>query len=403
MTASIDFNPALRHVQLNPYPYYRRMRDEAPVYRIDTLNAYALTRYDDCKNTFLNPDQYSAKDFIKQAFGDLDPVPEVPSLIALDPPEHTPLRRLAAQGFMPTVTRAIEPKITQIVNGLLDEIETRSDESGRQFDYVNDFSGYVPVSVTAELIGVDSSQRENFKLWTSDLLNAANRASLPDAEVLRIRASVAQLRSYLEGVIAERTRAPTDDFISQLVKAKIDGDMLSAIQVLSIAILTHFGGSETPSHLISSSLLALFEHPEVREEVMADRDLVPALVEETLRYWSPVNLVFQTAARDIELHGVHIRKDSYVLSYISSGNRDERRFADPDRFDLHRPAAEKQSHLSFATGPHFCPGALIGKRMAVIAINAVLDRMPNIQRQEKAIDLLPSLWVRGARTLRVSY
>ncbi len=403
MAASIDFNPSLPHVQLNPYPYYRRMRDEAPVYKIEALNAYALTRYDDCKNTFLNPDRYSAKDFIRQAFGDLDPVPEVPSLIALDPPEHTPLRRLAAQGFTPTMTRAIEPKITQIVNGLLDEIETKARESGRQFDFVNDFSAYVPVSVTAELIGVDSSQRENFKLWTSDLLNAANRASLPDSEVLRIRASVAQLRAYLEGVIAERQRAPTDDFISQLVTARIDGDMLSAIQVLSIAILTHFGGSETPSHLISSSLLAMFEHPQAREEVSTNRELVPVLVEETLRFWSPVNLVFQTAAQDIELHDTHIPQGSYVLSYISSGNRDERRFNDPDRFDLHRSKAETQSHLSFATGPHFCPGAAIGKRMASIAIDAVLDRMPQIRRQEEAIDLLPSLWVRGARTLRVSY
>lgn len=403
MTATIEFNPSLRDVQLNPYPLYRRMRDEAPVYKIEALNAYALTRYDDCRNTFLHPELYSAKDFIKQAFGDLDPVPEVPSLIALDPPDHTPLRRLAAQGFLPAIVRSIEPKVEQIVHGLLDEIEARGATSGRAFDFVNDFAAYVPVSVTAELIGVDRSQRENFKLWTADLLNAANRASLPESEISRIRASVAQLRSYLEGVIAARQRAPTEDFISQLIKAKVEGDMLSAIQVLSIAILTHFGGSETPSHLISSALLAMFEHPGVREEVTADRALVPALVDETLRYWSPVNLVFQTAAQDIELHGVHIPKDAFVMSYISSGNRDERRFPDPDRFDIHRPKQDLQGHLSFATGPHFCPGSTIGKRMAAIAINAVLDRMPNIQRQERAIDLLPSLWVRGARTLRVSY
>lgn len=403
MTAGIEFNPTLPDVQLNPYPYYRRMRDEAPVCRIEVLNAYALTRYDDCKNTFLHPEQYSAKDFIKQAFGDLDPVPEVPSMIALDPPEHTPLRRLASQGFMPAVTRAIEPQIDAIINGLLDEIEARGEQSGRQFDFVNDFAGYVPVSVTAELIGVDKTQRENFKLWTSALLNAANRASLPESEVGRIRASVAELRSYLEGVIADRKRAPTDDFISQLVKAEVDGDMLSEIQVLSIAILTHFGGSETPSHLISSTLLALFENPEIHQEVAADRSLVPALVDETLRYWSPVNLVFQTAAQDIELHGTRIPKDSYVLSYISSGNRDERRYSDPDRFDIHRPKQETQGHLSFATGPHFCPGANIGKRMAAIAINAVLDRMPDIRRLDPEVDLMPSLWVRGARTLRVAY
>jgi cytochrome P450 len=400
MTSNIDFNPRLRHVQVNPYPLYRRMRDESPVYRIDALNAYALTRYEDCKNAFMHPELYSARDFIKQAFGDLDPVPEIPSLIALDPPDHTPLRKLASQGFMPSVTRAIEPKIAEIVNGLLDDIEARGLKSGREFDFVNEFAAYVPVSVTAELIGVDASQRENFKLWTSDLLNAANRASLPEAEVSRIRASVAKLRTYLEGVIEERRRAPTEDFISQLVKAKVDGDMLSAIQVLSIAILTHFGGSETPSHLISSALLAMFENPAVREEVNGNRALMPALVEETLRFWSPVNLVFQTATRDIELHSTRIPGGSYVLSYIASANRDERRFSDPDRFDLHR---DTQGHLSFAAGPHFCPGSHLGKRMAAIALNAVLDRMPQIRRLDPATDWLHSLWVRGAKTLRVAY
>lgn len=392
----IEFDPTQRAVQQDPYPYYRRLRDEAPVYRIDALKGYALTRYDDCKNTFLHPELYSAKDFIKQAFGDLDPVPEVPSLIAMDPPDHTPLRKLAGQGFLPSVTRAVEPKIVAIVNGLLDDIEAQ----GREFDFVNDFAAFVPVSVTAELIGVDRSQRENFKIWTSDLLNAANRASLAAADVSRIRASVEQLRAYLEGVIAERRRAPTDDFISQLVKAEIDGDMLSTIQVLSVAILTHFGGSETPSHLISSSLLALFENPATFDEVRGNLALTTELVDETLRYWSPVNLVFQTATQDIELHDTVIPGGAYVLSYISSANRDERRFADPDRFDLHR---DTHGHLSFAHGPHYCPGAALGKRMAAIALSAVLARMPRIRRLEPTTDWLPSLWVRGAKSLRVAY
>ncbi|MGH8596085.1 MAG: cytochrome P450, partial [Gammaproteobacteria bacterium] len=147
MKSDIAFDPTRRDVQNDPYPYYRRLRDEAPVYRVPALKAYALFRYDDCKYTFLHPELFSAKDFIKQAFGDLDPVPEVPSLIAMDPPDHTPLRKLAGQGFLPSVTRAVEPKITAIVNALLDEIESR----GREFDFVNHFAAFVPVSVTAEL------------------------------------------------------------------------------------------------------------------------------------------------------------------------------------------------------------------------------------------------------------
>ncbi len=392
----IDFDPTRRDVQNDPYPWYRQLRDDAPVHFIEPLQAWGLFRYEDCRNTFLHPEDYSARDFIRQAFGDLDPVPETTSIIAMDPPAHTPLRRLTATAFVPAVTRCMEPEIRRIVNALLDDIETR----GREFDFVNDFAAYIPVSVTAALIGVDPAQRQNFKLWTADLLNAANRASLPPNEVSRIRASIAELRAYLEGVIEERRAAPADDFISILLNAEIEGDMLSAIQVLSVTILTHFGGSETPSHLISSALSALFEHDHVHRAVLADRALAANLVDETLRFWSPVNLVFQTATRDIDLHGTTIPEGAFVLSYIASANRDERRFADPERFDLQR---DPQGHLSFAHGPHYCPGASLGRRMGAIAIEILLERMPAIRRLQDRIDWLPSLWVRGARSLPVAY
>ena len=394
--ATLSFDPTNNAVQADPYPFYKRLRDEAPAYFIDALQAWGLFRYDDCKHTFLHPEDYSAKDFIAQAFGDLDPVPETPSLIAMDPPAHTPLRKLAATAFTPSVTRRMEPKIRAIVHGLLDDIAAR----GREFDFVNDFAAYVPVSVTAELIGVDPSQRANFKIWTADLLNAANRASLGAADVRRIRASVAELRAYLETVIEERRHEPRDDFISTLVTAEVDGDVLSAIQVLSTTILTHFGGSETPSHLISSAFIAMSENPDVDTAVRGDFSLAGQLVDETLRYWSPVNLVFQTATRDLELHGVTIPAGSYVLSYIGSANRDERRFDHPDRFDLGR---DPHGHLSFAHGPHYCPGASLGRRMGAIAIESLLERMPEIRRLSATVDWLPSMWVRGARTLPVGF
>jgi cytochrome P450 family 109 len=390
------FDPTLREVQQDPYPCFKRLRDEAPVYLIPALKAYGLFRYEDCKHTFLHPETYSARDFITQAFGDLDPVPETKSLIAMDPPEHTPLRKLAGQAFSPSVTRSLEPRIKAIVNGLLDEIMAR----GTTFDFVADFAAYVPVSVTAELLGVDRSQRENFKIWTADLLNAANRASLSPADVERIRISVAELRAYLQQAIEQRRIAPGDDFISQLVKAEEDGDVLSSIQVLSIAVLTHFGGSETPSHMISSAFIALCENPDALAALRAQPNLSSSVIEETLRYWSPVNLVFQTAVHDVQVYDTTIPAGAYVLSYISSGNRDERRFDDPDQFDIHRDA---HHHLSFAHGPHYCPGAALGKRMGAIALEAVMERMPRLRRLDTNTDWLASLWVRGARTLPVAY
>jgi len=374
---TVEFDPTRYEVQIDPYPHYQRLRDEAPVYWIEALKAFALTRYEDCKNTFLHPERYSARDFIAQAFGDLDPVPEVPSIIAMDPPEHTPVRKLAAQGFRPALIRGLEPEIYRIVDSLLDDVE----RSGRSFDFVHDFAAYVPVSVAAELLGVDRGQREHFKIWTADLLKAANRASLPDSEVETIRASVAQLRAYLEDEIAKRRRSPSNDFLSLLVKSEEEGDTLSPTQVLSIAILTHFGGSETPSHLISSSLIALFENSGLLEQVRDEPGLIPKLVEETLRFWSPVHLVFQTAAQDIELHNVKIPEGSYVLSYISSANRDERFFADPDRFDIDR---DTRGHLSFSHGPHFCPGAGLGRRSAPAPCERTSSRSTKARRTPRA-------------------
>ena len=393
--AQIEFDPTRGSVQLDPYPWYARLRDEQPVCFIESLNAWGLFRYEDCKHAFMHPELYSARDFIRQAFGDLDPVPETPSLIAMDPPDHTPLRKLTSHAFAPSVTRSMIGKIEAIVDGLLDEIE----DKGPSFDFVNDFAAYIPVSVTAELLGVDPKQRENFKIWTADLLNAANRANLADDEVARIRASVAELRRYLEEVIRDRRAEPRNDFISMLIEAEEGDNTLTGIQVLSMAILTHFGGSETPSHLISSSLIAMLQHPEVHEAVLGNRDLVGRLVDETLRFWSPVNLVFQTATRDIELHGRRIPAGSQVLSYIGSANRDHRKYENADRFDLGR---DPHGHLSFAHGPHYCPGASLGTRMASIAMTKVLERMPAIRQIEPTIDWLPSLWIRGARTLPVT-
>jgi len=144
----------------------------------------------------------------------------------------------------------------------------------------------------------------------------------------------------------------------------------------------------------------MFDNPDVHTAVLADHALAANLVDETLRYWSPVNLVFQTATHDIELQGQVIPADAYVLSYIGSANRDERRFDDPDRFDLWR---DPHGHLSFAHGPHYCPGASLGRRMGAIAIETLLDRMPAIRRLNELTDWLPSLWVRGASALPVTY
>ncbi|MGH9427401.1 MAG: hypothetical protein ACRD2L_14000, partial [Terriglobia bacterium] len=190
---AIAFNPLLFEVQQEPYSYYARLRDASPIYYIESLDAWGVFRYDDIVHTLKHPELFSARDFIHNAFGEFDPVPEVPSIISLDPPEHTRLRKLANKAFLPSVIRAMEPNIQKIIDGLLEEIAAK----GSEFDFVSEYAAYVPVSVTAEILGVDPIlARGDFKRWTMDLLKAPSRSALSAEERANIGKSVQELREY---------------------------------------------------------------------------------------------------------------------------------------------------------------------------------------------------------------
>lgn len=396
MTTSTLFDPLDPVVQQDPYTHYRRLRDEQPVAFIESLGAWGIFRYDDCAMTFRHPEQFSARDFIKNAFGEFDPVPEVPSIIALDPPDHTPLRRLANKAFLPGVIRAMEPRIDALIEGLLDEAQERG-----EFDFVRDYAAYVPVSVMASILGVDpATARGPFKQWTMDLLKAPSRTALPQSELDRMHQSVREIRDYFTEQIAYRRTNPGEDLVSALVHAE-EGDLeLTADEVLSLVVLLQFGGAETPSHLIGSTLWELFENPNALTVVRADLTRTDDAVEETLRHLSPVHFVFQTAVRDVDVHGVTIPAESLVFSFIGSGNRDERAFDNPDAFDLDRRSHSR--HLSFAKGAHFCIGAPLGRYMCSQAVRAALQRFPDLRPTGGAAEWMPSFWVRGLASYHVA-
>ena len=394
---AIAFNPLLFEVQQDPYRYYAQLRAASPVYYIESLDAWGIFRYDDILHTLKHPELFSARNFINTAFGEFDPVPEVPSIISLDPPAHTRLRKLANKAFLPSVIHAMEPSIQKIIDGLLDEVATKRGE----VDFVSEYAAYVPVSVTAEILGVDPIlARGDFKRWTMDLLKAPSRSALSDEELANIRKSVQELREYFRGQIAYRRKYPGHDLISALVRAEEDDQMLTEIEVLSLIVLLQFGGAETPSHLITSTLYELFENPAALAVVRGDLSRVADAVDETLRHMSPVHFIFQTSTRDVEVSGATIPGDSLVFSFIGSANRDERAFANPDTFDIDRKAANR--HLSFAQGAHYCIGAGLGRVMCTMAVRTALERMPALTPCEQKIQWLPSFWVRGLQRYMVS-
>lgn len=396
MTTAIDFDPLSPEFQQQPYPLYKQARDETPVRFIEALNAWGIFRYEDCAYTFKHPELFSARDFIANAFGEFDPVPEVPSIIAMDPPEHTRLRKLANVAFTPKVIRGMQDRIEKVIGDLLDEAQQKG-----EFDFVADFAAYVPVSVTAEILGVDAVLgRGDFKRWTMDLIKAPSRMALPADELASMKRSVEELRAYFTDQIAYRRKNPGDDLISVLVQAEEENQSLTETEILSLVALIQFGGSETPSHLIGTSLWELFQQPATRARVQADPALFSEVVDETMRHQSPVHFVFQTATQDIAMHGETIPADSLVFSFIGSANRDERVFEDPDTFDIDRTG--KNKHLGFARGAHYCIGDMLGKLMCGSAVRQALQRMPDLHPVEPAMEWMPSFWIRGPKELRVA-
>jgi cytochrome P450 family 109 len=296
VTTAIGFDPLDRLVQQNPYPFYAELRDKSPVKHIEQLNGWGIFRYADVESTFKRPEVFSARDFIANAFGEYDPVPEVPSLIATDPPEHSRIRRLANAGFRPGAIKSMEPKVDAVVERLLAGLQPKRTD----FDLVADYAAYVPVNVTADLLGVESpSVREEFKQWTMDLLKAPNRHVLPQSELDQIAKSVGELRAYFTEQIEYRRKNPGTDLVSALVRAEEESQTLTATEILSLVTLMQFGGSETPSHLISSTIYNLYTNPEALAEVKRDPTRAMAAVQETLRQNSPVQMVFQTAIEDV--------------------------------------------------------------------------------------------------------
>ncbi len=391
MTISLEFDPLSADYQQNPFGYYRAMREDAPVHRIDSLGVWAMFRYSDVVTTLKRPDLYSSRDWILNALGEFDPVPEVPSIISTDPPDHARLRRLANKAFVPGVIKQMEPGIRALISELLDEVQAK----GGEFDYVADFASQVPVNVTAQILGADPAiARTDFKRWTMDLIRSASRSVLPEEELARIRISVNELRAYFTELIAYRRTHPSADLVSALVQAEEDQQALTADEILSLIFILQFGGAETPSHLISSALYECFQNAEVMAAVKGgDPDVLPLVIDETFRHMSPVRFLSRTATRDIEVHGRTIPADSVVLSYIASACRDETVFDDPDRFDIHRPGLGR--HLALGLGPHYCIGAVLRKLMCGLALGMTLERMPNLRPVSDDVEWLPSFWVRG--------
>jgi cytochrome P450 len=388
----MEFNPFAPEVQQNPYPYFAHLRNHSPVYWVESLQSWAVSRYEDVAYIAKNTQLFSSAPIIPAILGDQNPVPEVNWMISADPPAHTHLRKLVNKAFTPRMVGALEPRITQIVAQLLNHIE----EQGGNFDLVRDFSTPLPLMVIAEMLGIEPDRYREFKQWSDDMIRATGGAEVSPAERERLRRSMDDLRRYFEQAIEDRRRSPGADLISALVRAEEESQALTAREVLAMCLLLLLGGNETTTNLIGSTVITLLSHPAELAKVRADLSIVPQMIEEMLRYESPAQALLRQATSETIIAGSTIPAGSGIMILYGSANRDERKFPNPDTFDVTR---NPQEHLAFGFGIHYCIGAPLARLEARVALAAFVRRFPQVRIREQRTQWIDSFVVRGPKSL----
>jgi cytochrome P450 len=390
----VDYNPLSPEAQENPFPFYAFLRRHRPVIWLEALQAWAISRYQDVDFAIRNPQIFSSAKWLGQSIGDLNPVPEVPWMIETDPPDHSRLRKLVSKAFTPRTVSLLEPRIRAIAEELLAPL--RADG---EFDFVREFSSTLPVIVIAEMLGVEPNHRADFRRWSDNVVRGTSRPS-SETERAAIRLTNGEMRAYFEAAIAQRRKEPRSDLLTALVQAEEDRQVLTSDEVLAMALLLLLAGNETTMNLLGNTMLALLAHPDALGAVRLDRSVVPQLIEEVLRYDSPVQMVFRRTTRAVELGGTTIPAQAAVFVLLGSANRDEATFPEPDRFDPQRDASE---HLAFGFGTHYCLGAGLARLEAKVALEEFLYSCPPFVGETERVERIRSLIVRGPRTLPLRF
>jgi cytochrome P450 len=377
-----------------------KTKPDTPRQRIRFGRLYTVSRFDEVQQVLRQPDVYSSEVMggsqpeVMNDEGDIAPTSG--SLIAHDPPDHTRQRNIVNRGFTPRRIAALEPQIRKNAEELFAGFASRG-----EVDLMAEFANPLPVAVIADLLGLDPARRDDFKRWSTALIVGSTRPGegggyASNWEMFR------EFRSYMTQVIEERRAHPGDDLISKLIDTGEGEGILDPEQVISFASLMLAAGSETTTNLIGNAMLALFRDPPLLQRLQTDPKRIPDLIEEALRYDSPVQLTMRLATRDNEVAGVKIPRGSIVAVLLASANRDAAQFEDPNRFDIDRATP---NHVAFGFGNHFCIGASLARLEGRIALEMILTRLSGLELTvpPEEIERHGSFLIRGPGSLPVRF
>jgi cytochrome P450 len=389
-------------VLADPYPLYQRLRSESPVHWDPYLHAWIVTRYEDVITvlTRFSAERAPSPEYF-EALGapEVSPIARVmiKQMLFLDAPAHTRLRKLASGAFMPARVRVLRDHIQEIATRLIDDIQIRGD--GR-LDLLADFAEPLPAIVTAEMLGVPVEDHVRLKNWSATFAEMLGNFQHNPDRLPAVLEAVECLTAYFQDAIHQQRKTPRDGLIHVLMTSEVDGDRLTDEEVIANCIVTMVGGLETTTNLIGNGMLSLLRNPRQMARLRAEPDILPAAVEELLRYESPSQHTARLAPDDVVLGGKLIRKRQAVIAVMAAGNRDPERFPDPDRLDFDRP---DNRHLAFGWAAHFCFGAPLARIEGHIAFETLLRRFPELRQTGAPLVWRENLGLRGLKSLPLCY
>jgi cholest-4-en-3-one 26-monooxygenase len=347
-----------------PGPKYAWMREHAPVYYDAKHNVWGLASYAAVLAVSKDPKTFSSAGGIRPDSGPL------PMMIDMDDPEHWTRRKLVNRGFTPGRVRDSEPKIRAVADEIIDRVCERG-----ECDFVRDIAAPLPMILIGDMLGVAPEDRDDLLRWSDDMVSAQS-GSATEAQFMQAMNAMTEYTSFCTHAVAQRQQNPTDDLMSVLVHADVDGDRLEPDEVLHESLLILVGGDETTRHVISGGMEQLLLYPDQRKLLQEDPSKIPTAVEEMLRWVSPIKNMCRTVTHDVELMGQPLREGQKCMLLYESANRDREKFDDPERFDVERHPNE---HVAFGFGAHYCLGQALARLELNVMFEQLLTRLPDLE------------------------